>query len=153
MAAASISARFAGPASGLMIRACDTGAELSCHPVPPLQRFLCIMQGGIEAEQQGSAAVGAGPLGAVALAGIRAVPGGRVIPLEEPVPATVAAAPHHLAHQTSSGSARCFPLASAAPRPPARCWHATGPVPWSSGGVSRWRFEEGNVAATERPRL
>src|SRR5258708_31728249 len=116
-AEASISARFAGPAAGLMIRACGTGAKLSCDPGPQLQRFRSVRQVGIEADQQGRAAVGAPPLGAVTAQGIRTAPG-RVIPLDEPVPAAVGAVPGDLHRQTSS------------PRCSARCWHAIPPVPW-----------------------
>src|SRR5262249_47562791 len=109
MTAASISARFADRAAGLMIRACDTAAQLSCHPVPPLQRFHRITQRGAQADQQGSAAVGAGPLGTVAVRGVWAAPGGRVVLLEQPVPDAAGAVPDRVDHQTSSPPTRCWP--------------------------------------------
>src|SRR5215472_13757108 len=67
VAAASISARLGGPVAGLMIRACEMGAELSCHaPVrlPCPRRADPVGRAGREPDQQRGAALGAGPLAA-----------------------------------------------------------------------------------------
>src|SRR5580698_674608 len=100
VAVASISARSKGPAAGLMIRACETGAGLSCH-APAWQELHCLRQLGRargDVDQQGGAARGADPFGALAVGRVRANSGDRVMRLEEPLPAAVGAVPGHLGH-------------------------------------------------------
>src|SRR5260221_5171855 len=126
-----------------MLGEAGAGGDLSALLVPPLQRFRCIVQVVIEADQQGSTAAGAGPLGAVAARGIRAVPGGRVMLLERPVPAAVGAVPDHLDHQTSSSRVQHGGYRT----PPARPYAPPSLVPRSSllspGGTAPLRPDAG----------
>lgn len=75
-------------------------AGLSCH-APAGQELHQLRQLGRargDVDQQGGAASGAHPLGALAIGRIRASSGDRVTPLEKPLPATVGAVPGHLGH-------------------------------------------------------
>src|ERR1700683_2482084 len=85
VAAASISARSKGPAAGLMIRACEMDAGLSCH-APAWQELHHLRQLGRargDVDQQGGAACGAHPLGALAIGRIRASFRARAAPLAQ----------------------------------------------------------------------